>query len=175
MALPKGELMRRLRGVKAIVCDVDGVLTDGRIYVLPDGSQVLSFYVKDGLGLRKALQAGLLVALASGRDVPAMRHRARDIGIPDEDVILGEEEKVRAVEGWLERHGLSWEEAVFVGDDDLDLEPVRRAAVGVAVADASPRLKEVADYVTEAEGGRGAVREVVEMVLEAKGRKGCSS
>lgn len=154
---------------------MDGVLTDGRIYVLPDGSQALSFYVKDGFGIRKALKAGLIVALVSGRDVPAIRHRARDLGIEEGDVVLGKEDKLEAVEGWLKRRGLSWEEVVFVGDDELDLEPVGRAAVGVAVSDAWSSLKAIADYVTEGRGGEGAVREVMELVLSARKRKGCSS
>ncbi|HIE08627.1 MAG TPA: phenylphosphate carboxylase subunit delta [Armatimonadetes bacterium] len=166
---------RRLSRVRAIIFDVDGVLTDGTIYVLPDGSQALAFYVRDGLGIRKALEAGLVVALASGRDVEAVRHRARDLGIPESDLILGREDKLKAVEEWLKSRGIGWEEVIFVGDDELDLEAMRKAAVGVAVADASPELKREADYITEAPGGRGAVREVVELVLRTKRERGCSS
>lgn len=168
MTLPQRELRRRLARIRAIIFDVDGVLTDGKVYLLPDGSQALAFYVKDGLGIRKALQAGLVVAFASGRDVPAIRHRARDLGVSERDVLLGREEKLKAVEEWLLQRGLSWEEVAFVGDDELDLEVVKRAGLGVAVADASPELKAIADLVTEATGGRGAAREVVELVLEAK-------
>jgi len=155
-----GELAARIR---LLMLDVDGVLTDGGLYYLEEGGFAVRFDIKDGLGLARAVREGILVALVSGRDTPQARRRAEELGILE--IHLGARDKVAVLEDILSRTGLGAEEACFVGDDLIDLPAMRRVGLPVAVADAVEEVREVAVHVTVRAGGRGAVREVVELLL----------
>lgn len=156
------------RGLKLLVSDVDGVLTDGSVLLHPDGTESKRFNLQDGHGIKMWKRAGLEIALLSGRASPATSRRAEQLQI--EHVIEGAKEKLPPLESLLERLGVTPAETVYVGDDLLDIPPVHHVGLGVAVANAVFELKRVADIVTKKAGGEGAVREVIEMVLKRSGR-----
>jgi len=157
----------KIRAVQLIAMDVDGVLTDGMAFYGTGGVEGLFFNVQDGTGIKWLHRAGLRTALVTGREVEAVRRRAEVLGI--ELVYQGAKVKMEAYERLLADTGLADEALCFVGDDLMDLPVMRRAGLGVAVANARPEVKEAADLVTEAAGGRGAVRELVELVLKTQG------
>jgi len=168
IAIPS-TLKRKLARIKLFLCDVDGVLTDGSIFIGGE-REFKRFNIRDGLGLVLARRAGLKVGWVSARPSAATTMRAKELKI---DFLIQQGDKLSktgAVEGLLAREKLDWSEVCFVGDDVVDLGPLARAGLGVAVADARPEAKAAADFVTRAAGGRGAVREAVEMVLQAQGK-----
>jgi 3-deoxy-D-manno-octulosonate 8-phosphate phosphatase (KDO 8-P phosphatase) len=163
------QLHSRLAKIRLFLCDVDGVLTDGSVYI--GGKQeVKRFNIQDGLGLVLLRRAGIKVGWISSRPSPATTLRARELKITflvQQKDRLG---KTSAIEAILRREKLGWDEVCYVGDDIVDLGPLKKAGVGVAVANAVREAKAVADFVTQAPGGNGAVREVVEMILKAQGK-----
>jgi 3-deoxy-D-manno-octulosonate 8-phosphate phosphatase (KDO 8-P phosphatase) len=162
-------LKKKLSRIKLFLCDVDGVLTDGSVFIGGE-REFKRFNIRDGLGLVLARRAGLKVGWVSARPSAATKMRARELKI---DFLVQQGDKLSktgAVEKLLAREKLDWSEVCFVGDDVVDLGPLARAGFGVAVADARPEAKAAADFVTRAEGGRGAVREAVEMILRAQGK-----
>jgi 3-deoxy-D-manno-octulosonate 8-phosphate phosphatase (KDO 8-P phosphatase) len=154
--------------IKLLILDVDGVLTDGTIVINADGSESKIFDVHDGHGIKMWSRAGFIVAIISGRQSHATDHRASQLGI--EYVMQDQKEKLPAFEQLLDKTGMTAEQVVYAGDDLMDLPLVKRAGLGVAVANAVAELKDAADYVTDAPGGRGAVREVIEYILKNTGR-----
>ena len=148
--------------------DADGVLTDGSVIYNDKGEETKVFGVRDGLGIKLLMEAGVNVCIATGRRSEALHHRCRDLGIVH--IFDGLKDKASILDLILNRTGVSAEEVAFIGDDLLDLPLVRRAAFGVAVANAVDELKEVADYVTSKNGGSGAVREVIECILKGNGK-----
>jgi len=162
-------LRLRLKRVKLFLCDVDGVLTDGSVFI--GGARELKrFNIRDGLGLILAQRAGLKVGWVSARPSAVTQMRAQELKI-DFLVQQGDHiSKTGAIERLLAREKLDWQEVCFVGDDVVDLGPLARAGIGVAVADARPQVKAAADFITRAAGGRGAVRETIEMILRAQGK-----
>ena len=154
--------------IELLVLDVDGVLTDGTIVLDADGSESKAFSLLDGHGIKMWKRAGLKVALLSGRPSPATRHRAAQLQI--EHVLEGCHPKLPALKGLIEQLGLTASQVAYVGDDLLDLPPLRYVGFGAAVANAVDELKQYADYVTTRPGGHGAVREVVEYLLKRGGR-----
>jgi len=159
----------RLRRIKLFLCDVDGVLTDGSVFIGGE-REFKRFNIHDGLGMVLARRAGLKVGWVSARPSAATKMRAEELKI-DFLVQQGDRlSKTGAVEKLLAREKLDWSEVCFVGDDVVDLGPLAHAGFGVAVADARPEVKAAADFVTRAAGGRGAVREAVEMILKAQGK-----
>jgi len=160
-------LRRRLATVRLLAFDVDGVLTDGGIFVGPDGGEWKRFGVRDGLGIVAALRAGLLVAFVSGRRSNAVAARAKELGITVDR--QGIREKAGEMRSLRERFGVRREDVLFLGDDVVDLAAYSESGIAVAVADAHPRVLEAADAVTRHSGGRGAAREVCEAVLLARG------
>ena len=162
-------LRSRLERVKLFLCDVDGVLTDGSVY-LGGAREIKRFNIRDGLGLIFLRRAGFKVGWVSARPSPVTEARAAELGI-DFLVQQGDRlSKTGAVEKLLRRTKLDWDAVCFVGDDVVDLGPLTRAGLAVAVADARPEVKAAAHYVTRAAGGHGAVREVAEMILQAQGK-----
>ncbi|HEU5394240.1 MAG TPA: HAD hydrolase family protein [Candidatus Methylomirabilis sp.] len=161
-------LRRRAAPIRLLVMDVDGVLTDGTIVCGPDGQEWKAFHVQDGFAITAGQRAGLRMALISGRTSGAVARRAAELGLAE--VHQGTRDKVATYEGLLRRHGLTDAVAAFIGDDLVDLPLLRRAGLAVAVADAVPEVRAAAHYVTTAAGGRGAVREVIRLILEAQGR-----
>lgn len=155
-----------LENVKLIITDVDGVLTDGSLYYGPSGETVKSFNVKDGLGVLRAHEAGLKIAVLTGRDCAALRARLTELGITLFET--GRLQKVEACRRLMTQAGATPAETLFLGDDLPDAAAFACCAFGVAVADAMPRVREQAAWITEAEGGRGALREVIDRVLAAR-------
>jgi 3-deoxy-D-manno-octulosonate 8-phosphate phosphatase (KDO 8-P phosphatase) len=160
------EVLARVERVKLVALDVDGVMTDGRLFYHDDGTESKAFDVRDGHGTKMLKQAGIETVLISGRSCPLVDKRAADLGI--NEVIQGVRDKVPILEGILSQRGLKFDEAAFVGDDVVDLTVMNRVGLAVAVADASEYLFDVAHYVTLAPGGRGAVRELAELILGAQ-------
>jgi 3-deoxy-D-manno-octulosonate 8-phosphate phosphatase (KDO 8-P phosphatase) len=153
----------RVERVKILVLDVDGVLTDGRLFYHDDGTESKAFDVRDGHGIKMLKQAGIETVIISGRSCPMVEKRAADLGVSE--VVQGARDKVQILEEILSKRRLRLEEVAFVGDDVLDLTVMNRAGFAVAVADASEHLFDTAHYMTLAPGGRGAVREVAELIL----------
>jgi 3-deoxy-D-manno-octulosonate 8-phosphate phosphatase (KDO 8-P phosphatase) len=169
MSLPPepSQIESRAAKIRALVLDVDGVLTDGRLTYMPGGGEAKTFHVRDGLGLQLFAAAGGQVALISGRESEVTVRRARELGI--QHLYLGIDDKVAAYEDLLEKLGLTDEEAAYVGDDLPDLPLLERAGLGFAVADAAPEVRAAADLVLRTNGGQGAVREACERLLKARG------
>jgi 3-deoxy-D-manno-octulosonate 8-phosphate phosphatase (KDO 8-P phosphatase) len=158
-------LKQKLAGVRLLLCDVDGVLTDGSV-LMGEGVEWKRFSIVDGLGMRLLQRYGVQVGWVSRRPSAATTMRAKDLKIDYLRQVDGD--KVRVVEELLKESGRDWEEICFMGDDVVDLGVLKRAGVAVAVANGIPEVKAVADYVTTLAGGHGAVREVVDMILKAQ-------
>ena len=156
-----------LKRIRLFLCDVDGVLTDGSVFI--GGQQeVKLFNIQDGLGLVRLRREGLKVGWVSSRPSAATARRARELKI---DFLRQEKgSKVCVVERLLARTGFRWEEVCYMGDDIVDLGVLKRAGVAVAVANAVAEARAASDYVTRAVGGHGAVREVVELILKAQNK-----
>jgi 3-deoxy-D-manno-octulosonate 8-phosphate phosphatase (KDO 8-P phosphatase) len=162
-------LRSRLKRVKLFLCDVDGVLTDGSIFIGGE-REFKRFNIRDGLGLVLARRAGLKVGWVSARPSLATKLRADELKI-DFLVQQGDNiSKTAAIEQLLAQERLNWRDVCFVGDDIIDLGPLTRAGLAVAVGDAMPAAKAAAHFTTQAGGGRGAVREAVELILRAQGK-----
>ncbi len=155
------------QAVKLVVCDVDGVLTDGLVGLDSDGKETKRFCVVDGTGIAYLQRCGIEVGLLSGRRSEVVSRRARELGISI--ALDGVLEKREALENILRRTARTPEELCFVGDDLIDIPCLRMSGFPVAVANAHPEVVKVAEYVTRARGGDGAVREVAEMILKAQG------
>ncbi len=160
-------LLSRIRGIKLLILDVDGVMTDGRIIIDDAGLESKQFDVRDGHGLKILMRCGIGVVLLTGRKSRVVDHRAADLGI--NEVHQGILNKREVLDEILKRRKLSPEEIAYVGDDVIDIPILKRVGFGVAVADACPEATGVADFVTEHPGGRGAVREVCEVILKTQG------
>lgn len=159
-------LEERLRRVRLIITDVDGVLTDGGLYYGPDGECLKRFCAQDGLGMVLLQKAGVRVAVLSGRDCPALRRRLADLGVTL--FRLGRVEKRAACEDLLRESGVPPEESLFIGDDLPDLDGFACCGLGIAVANARNRVREAAHLVLNAHGGQGAFRELADKLLHAR-------
>ncbi|MEP9411098.1 MAG: HAD-IIIA family hydrolase [Candidatus Brocadia sp.] len=153
-----------IKNIKLVIVDVDGVLTDGTVYIDSQGYEIKAFSVLDGTGISYLHRAGIKTAIISGRNCNAVIHRARELGI--EDVYQGVKNKLDAYQEILRKHALMDKEICYIGDDFIDLPILYRVGFSVAVANASPIVKRRSDYVTKARGGCGAVREVAEKILK---------
>lgn len=165
--LTHGELIRRAAQLEWLLCDVDGVLTDGRLYFAGDGEPVQAFDIKDGLGLKLAQLGGLKVGLLSSRHSAAAERRANDLGL--DLAWFGRSEKGGAFAELLAAQRVSSEQIAYIGDDLPDLPVLQLVGVAAAPADAAAEICEVAHLVLGRRGGRGAVRELVEILLKARG------
>jgi 3-deoxy-D-manno-octulosonate 8-phosphate phosphatase (KDO 8-P phosphatase) len=157
----------KLKSIKLLLLDVDGVLTDGGIVYNDNGTETKVFDVKDGLGIKLLMEADIQLGIITGRRSNALFNRCKDLGI--ELIYDGVANKVDALDRVLERTGFSTEEVACIGDDLPDLALMRHAGLSIAVADAHASLRETADMITSARGGHGAVREACEAILKAKG------
>jgi 3-deoxy-D-manno-octulosonate 8-phosphate phosphatase (KDO 8-P phosphatase) len=161
------DLDRRLAAVQLLLLDCDGVLTDGGVTWSDDGVELKTFHIRDGLGIRGWQRAGGRTGIITGRSSRIVERRAAELGI--EFVRQGVDDKFTVAESIIKECGLSWEQTAFMGDDLPDLPVVTRCGVGAAVADACVELRAAAAVVTSLPGGRGAVRELVERMLRARG------
>ncbi|MFY9510239.1 MAG: HAD hydrolase family protein [Rubrivivax sp.] len=155
-------------GMKAAIFDVDGVLTDGRIYIGEHGETVKAFATLDGHGLKLLRQGGIEPVVITGRDSPAVRRRVADLGL--RHAVYGAHDKLAAATPLLEALGLDWPEVAAIGDDWPDLPLLLRAGFACAPANAHAEVKAVAHHVTAAAGGHGAAREFCDLLLMAAGR-----
>jgi 3-deoxy-D-manno-octulosonate 8-phosphate phosphatase (KDO 8-P phosphatase) len=153
--------------IKLLVLDVDGVLTDGRIILTPDGQEIKAFHAHDGAGMKYWKRAGGKLAIITGRGSPAVLRRAEELGV--DAVRLEAKDKLPAYESVLAELGLTPQQTAVVGDDLTDLPLMLRCGFPAAVADAVEEVKRAAAYVTHLGGGGGAVREVIELVLKSAG------
>jgi 3-deoxy-D-manno-octulosonate 8-phosphate phosphatase (KDO 8-P phosphatase) len=160
-------LSERLAAVRLAAFDVDGVFTDGRFYLADNGVETKAFCTLDGFGIRRLLERGIAVAIISGRRSGAVEQRMAELGV--KHVYLGCKDKVAAFSQLLADLGLQAHECCYTGDDVPDLPLLRLAGVSVAVANAHPEVKAECDLTTEWQGGFGAVREVCDRLLAARG------
>lgn len=157
-----------LSNIKLLILDVDGVLTDGGIFISSDGESVKRFFVRDGCAIKIWQKMGLSIAILSGRSSVALNRRATELGV---DMLhCGVKDKMTAYEDILTSTGLSDVNVSYIGDDLPDLKPMLRSGFPVAVPNASPEIKRVARYITRRGGGCGGVAEVVELILRKQDR-----
>lgn len=152
-----------------LLFDVDGVMTDGGLILGDNGLEFKKFYAQDGMGIALAKQAGMLVGIITGRQSSAVTRRAQELAV--DEVFQGSDNKIEAFTQIREKYGIEDEEVAYMGDDLGDLAVMSRVGLAIAVANSVTEVKERAHYVTERPGGAGAIREVVDLILELKGIK----
>jgi 3-deoxy-D-manno-octulosonate 8-phosphate phosphatase (KDO 8-P phosphatase) len=162
------KLIEKMKTIRLLVLDVDGVMTDGKIIMNDMGREIKNFDVKDGHGIKILMRCGIDVILLTGRRSAVVEHRAKDIGI--EEVYQGIYNKLEKFEEILQNKSFNYENIAFVGDDIVDIPLLKRVGFSVAVADATEDVKKCVDYITKKAGGDGAVREVCELILQAQGK-----
>ena len=162
------ELLLKAQAIRLAIFDVDGVLTDGRIYVGESGESFKAFSTLDGHGLKLLAQGGITPVVITGRDSPAVRRRVADLGI--QHAVYGAHDKLEAVNQLMAALGLGWDTLAAMGDDWPDLPLLSRATFACAPANAHAEVKAVAHFVTTARGGFGAARECCDLLLVAAGR-----
>ncbi|GAB6065910.1 HAD-IIIA family hydrolase [Aquifex pyrophilus] len=155
-------LRDRVRKLKLIITDIDGVFTDGSLYYTEKGESIKVFNVLDGLGIKMLQSMGLEIGVISGRDSSPLIVRLRELGI--DEIFTGKHSKLEIYQEIIRRKGLKDEEICFIGDDVVDIPVMERVGFPVAVRNAVDEVKRIALYITNAEGGRGAVREVAELI-----------
>jgi 3-deoxy-D-manno-octulosonate 8-phosphate phosphatase (KDO 8-P phosphatase) len=168
MKKSRTSLRTRVKKIRLLLLDVDGVLTNGSIILDSNGNELKGFHVRDGHGIKMAQRSGIIVGIITGRKSEVVNIRARELGI--DEVHQGAHEKITVYESILAKYGLSDEEAAYMGDDVVDLDIFKRAGIAVAVADADPSVIAHVDLVTKREGGRGAVREFINFILLNQGK-----
>ena len=159
-----------LKAVRAILFDVDGVMTDGSILVDPNAEPLRIFNEKDGHGLRMAALNGYILGVITGSNTEAVRKRLTAYGVPYENVCLKVRDKLRSIREFCERYNLKAEEVLYMGDDIPDVSALRYAGVAVVPSDAVDEAKNAADFISPIPGGRGFVRWTLELVMKAQGR-----
>jgi 3-deoxy-D-manno-octulosonate 8-phosphate phosphatase (KDO 8-P phosphatase) len=161
------DALARARRVRLLTCDVDGVLTDGRIYIDDLGHETKAFHALDGVGLKLLARAGIAVAWITGSAAPAVAHRARILGI--EHVLQDVDDKLPAWEALRQQLGIAAADCAHIGDDLPDVPLFRACGFAIAVPHAPASVREHAQYVTKRDGGMGAVRELADFILAAQG------
>jgi 3-deoxy-D-manno-octulosonate 8-phosphate phosphatase (KDO 8-P phosphatase) len=161
------DAVARAKRIKLVVLDVDGVMTDGSLYLCDDGQEYKAFNTQDGLGMKLLKASGVELAIITGRTSKVVVKRAESTGVAH--FFQGVEDKLEAFLHLAQELGIDHSECAFVGDDVVDLPPMRRSGLAVTVPAAPALVKQHAHYVTEHEGGRGAVRELVELIMRAQG------
>jgi 3-deoxy-D-manno-octulosonate 8-phosphate phosphatase (KDO 8-P phosphatase) len=168
--VPRETVLARARNVRLLCCDVDGVLTDGRLSFHADGDRIVegkSFSILDGFGVKLLQETGVAVALITGRRSAVVAHRAQEMGV--RHLLQGAENKRAAWTALIGELALEPQQTAYVGDDWPDLPVIRACGLGIAVANAPELVQRHALFVTRASGGNGAVREVCELIMEAQG------
>jgi len=161
------EIFTKARLIKLLICDVDGVMTDGGLYFGDNGLEYKAFHSRDGLGIKMLQRSGIPLAVITARTSDVVKHRMKNLNI--DLVFQGQLNKVQAFEDLCRQLQLSTEQTAYVGDDLVDLPVMKRVGLSIAVADAHERVKQRADWTTRHGGGRGAVRDVCELIMEAQG------
>ena len=164
MRKTKTSVQTKAKNIKLLLLDVDGVMTDGRIILDNQGNELKAFHVRDGHGIKLAQRAGIIIGIITGRKSEVVNIRARELGITE--VHQGAHEKIAVYDQILKKYGFRDAEAAYMGDDVVDLAIFKRVGLAVTVADADPAVKPFTDLVTRASGGRGAVRELINLILK---------
>jgi len=160
-------IKEKAKGIKLLALDVDGVMTDGRIYFSAQGDELKAFSILDGQGIKTLLNNNILVAIITGRTSPLTARRARDLGI--NLILQGREDKKVALQELSDELGIAFDDIAYVGDDLPDLSAIISSGLGITVPNGHFFVKEHADHCTNAAGGQGAVREVCDLILDAQG------
>lgn len=161
-------LAERARAIRLLILDVDGVLTDGKLFFDHAGNEMQAFNARDGMGIKALQQCGVEIAILSGRTSAAVTHRMAQLGI--EHVYQGQVDKLDAFMQLLKLTAVDAQQVCFVGDDWIDLPVLVRVGLAVSVADAETRVKQQVHWVTQRNGGEGAVREICNLIMTAKGQ-----
>ena len=166
MNIPE-RLVAKAKKIKLLILDVDGVLTDNRLYYSNDGNEMKSFYTRDGHGMVMLRKSGVDMAIITGRESKLLEKRASDLKI--KYLYQGVPDKLPSFMDLCEKLGLAMDEIAYIGDDILDLPILMRIGLSVTPADGEPEVKSRVDYVSQFEGGKGVAREVCEMIMKAQG------
>jgi 3-deoxy-D-manno-octulosonate 8-phosphate phosphatase (KDO 8-P phosphatase) len=168
MRTTKTSIQSKAKKIKLLLLDVDGVLTDGRIVLDNQGNELKAFHVRDGHGIKMAQRAGIVVGIITGRKSEVVNIRAQELGITE--VYQGKHEKILVYDSILKKYGFRDDDVAYMGDDIVDVDIFKRTGLAVAVADADPAVMRHVDMVTKTAGGRGAVREFINLVLKHQGK-----
>lgn len=160
-------ILEAAQRIKLVVFDVDGTLTDGQMYYLSSGNDMVAFNAHDGYALRTLTNAGLQLAVISGRESKAVRKRMQSLGITH--IYLGIQNKIAILQTLMQELAITAEQLCYVGDDWIDLPAIELAGLGIAAGNAVPAVQQAADLCTQANGGKGVAREVIELILSAQG------
>lgn len=161
------DVLNKASQIKLVIFDVDGVLTDGGLFFGDDGQEYKAFYSRDGLGMKLLQQTGVEIGVITARNSRVVEHRMRNLGI--ENVYQGKLNKLDAFRHLLEKLDVRAEHTAYIGDDVVDLPVMRAAGLAVAVQDAHPLVKQHAHWITQHNGGRGAARDICELIMQAQG------
>ncbi|MGB5538519.1 MAG: 3-deoxy-manno-octulosonate-8-phosphatase KdsC [Gammaproteobacteria bacterium] len=161
------DILEKAARIRLLIFDVDGVLTDGSLFIGDDGQEYKAFHSRDGHGIKMLQKHGVIVGIITGRTSKVVEHRMANLGITH--VYQGKLEKLPAFEELIDKLGITPQEAAYVGDDVVDLPVMRRVGLAIAVQDAHPLVVRHSHWQTPRGGGRGAARDVCEMLMEARG------
>lgn len=161
------DVLQRAKKIKLLVCDVDGVFSDGRIYLGNDAEELKAFHTKDGFGIKALGSSGVEVAIITGRRSAIVANRMSALHV--KHIVQGQEDKLPALIHLAKQHNLTPDEIAYIGDDIPDLACILHVGLGVAVSDAHPSVSAKADYTTFIRGGFGAVREVCDLIMQCQG------
>lgn len=161
------DVLEKAAKIKLVVFDVDGVLTDGGLFFGDDGQEYKAFYARDGLGMKLLQQTGVEIAVITARDSKVVEHRMKNLGI--KNVYQGKLNKLDAFHDLLGKLNVSASQTAYTGDDVVDLPVMKEAGLAIAVQDAHPFVKQHAHWITQNCGGRGAARDVCELIMQAQG------
>ena len=164
----KTSLRSKAKKIKLLLLDVDGVMTDGTILLDSQGNETKAFHVRDGLGIKLAQKAGITIGIITGRSSEAVNARARELDI--REVHQGAREKIAVYDLLVSKYGLRDDEVAYLGDDIVDVPIFKRVGLAAAVADADLSVKPHVDLITRTEGGRGAVRELINLILKNRAK-----
>jgi len=161
------DILTTAKTLKLLICDIDGVFSDGRVYMGNDGEELKAFHTRDGFGVKSLLNAGIEVAVITGRQSTIVANRMQGLGV--KHIYQGQDNKVIAFNMLIEKLNISPEHVAYIGDDVIDLPVMNLCGLSVAVADAHPLVKKGANFSTSIRGGFGAVRELADLILLSKG------
>ena len=161
------DILNKAKNIKLLICDVDGVFSDGRIYLGNDGEELKAFHTKDGFGIKALVASGVDVAIITGRNSAIVKNRMKALNVAH--IIQGKEDKLPALIELSNELSLDLNEIAYIGDDVPDLKCIEKIGLGIAVNDAHPLVLKGADYITFTSGGFGAVREVCDLIMQTQG------
>jgi len=156
-----------LNFIKAFVFDVDGVFTDGKIYLTGEGAQIRNMNVKDGYAIHHAVKKGYKIGIITGGTCESIRYRFESLGV--ENIYISSHDKIEDYNNFLSKHNLTDKEVLYMGDDIPDYRVMKKVRIATCPNDASPEIKEISDYISDKNGGAGCVRDIVEQTLKTQG------